>query len=321
MNAFEDLSLLRAFVAIVESGSISAGARRLRIPQPTLSRYLRTLEESSGGSLLRRDTHWMSLTETGHRLLADARAILALAEDAQQRLHEDQTALRGHLRVFATSDSGPLFVTHLITRFLQMNPGVTAELNYSNRTLHMIQEGYDVGILAGRIMDESVIARPAGGVVRYLIASPALVKSRPRVKKLDDLKSWPWIALSGAQFGGPGKITLYAPKRVEQTMQISPLFISEGSLSLREAARAGLGVSVMSDWLAREDLISGRLVRVLPQWNAKELPLYVVYPVQRLLPVRVRAFIDFVVKHMTEWFATQPHPPGPPALGWASPGE
>src|SRR6266852_7071340 len=100
MTAFEDLSLLRAFVCIVESGNISAGARRLKIPQPTLSRYLRTMEEHCGAALLRRDTHRMRMTETGHRLLVDARAMLALADDAEQRLYEDQTVLRGQLLVF-----------------------------------------------------------------------------------------------------------------------------------------------------------------------------------------------------------------------------
>jgi len=310
MSAFENLSLLRAFAGIVESGSISAAARRLRIPQPTLSRHLRTLEESSGGLLLRRDTHRMSLTETGHRLLADARVMLALAEDAQQRLHQDQTALRGHLRLFATIDAGPLIVTQIIAGFLQINPGVTAELNYSNRPLNMIQEGSDVAFLAGRIMDESVIARLAVSVERHLVASAALVKSRPRAKEPDDLKPWPWIALSGAQFGGPRQVTLYGPKRAEQMLEISPVFISEGALSLIEALRAGLGVCIMPDWMIRDDLFSGRLVRVLPQWHAKELPFYVAYPVQRILPARVRAFIDFAVKHITARFGTQPNPPG-----------
>ena len=91
MTAFEDLSLLRAFVSIVEGGSISSGARRMKIPQPTVSRYLRQLEEKSGGPLLRRDTHRMSLTEAGHRMLADARTMLALAEEAHHRLYEGQT--------------------------------------------------------------------------------------------------------------------------------------------------------------------------------------------------------------------------------------
>lgn len=102
MTAFDDLSLLRAFVCIVECGSISAGARRLKIPQPTLSRYLRVLEEHCGAALLRRDTHRMSLTQTGQRLLADAQTMLAHAEEAHQRLREDQTTLSGHLRLYAT---------------------------------------------------------------------------------------------------------------------------------------------------------------------------------------------------------------------------
>ena len=82
MTPLEDLSLLRAFVCIVESGSISFAARTLKMPQPSLSRRLRMLEENCGVALLRRDTHRMSLTEAGHRLLADARALLALADEA-----------------------------------------------------------------------------------------------------------------------------------------------------------------------------------------------------------------------------------------------
>src|SRR3954468_10321381 len=167
MTPFEDLLLLRAFVRIVEAGSISAAARTLKIPQPTLSRYLRTLEDRSGTALLRRDTHRMSLTEAGHRLLADAQTMLALADEAAQRLVQDQAVLRGHLRLFATIDFGQSTVTRLIARFMRANPGVTTELGYTNRPLHMIQEGYDAGVIVGDITDDSVIARPAGRVVRY----------------------------------------------------------------------------------------------------------------------------------------------------------
>ena len=197
MTAFDDLSLLRAFVCIVECGSISAGARHLKIPQPTLSRYLRVLEEHCGTALLRRDTHRMNLTQTGQRLLEDARTMLAHAEAADQRLREDQTMLIGHLRLFATMDLGQSIVTRLVSSFLQTNSKVTAELSLTNRPLHMIQEGCDVGILPGKITDESVIARPAGRITLHLAAAPSLVQSRPAVKKPADLKSWPWIGLSG----------------------------------------------------------------------------------------------------------------------------
>lgn len=300
MGAFEDLSLLRAFVCIVESGSISAGARRLKLPQPTVSRYLRQLEDEAGAPLLRRDTHRMSLTEAGHRLLADARALLALAEDAEHRLHESHTTLRGHLRLFATIDSGQFPVTRLISSFLQLNPKVTAELGFTNRPLHMIQEGCDVGIVAGELTDETVVARLANRQLRYLVASPAFVKSRPAPKAPGDLKSWPWLSLAGAQFGGSKETKLLSAKGGEETLPISPVFISEGATSLREAARAGLGICVLPDFLVREDIVSGRLVRVLPQWKAPEISVHVVYHAHRLLPVRVRAFVDFAVTYMAK---------------------
>jgi DNA-binding transcriptional LysR family regulator len=308
MTAFDDLALLRAFVCIVECGSISAGARRLKISQPTLSRYLRVLEERSGSALLRRDTHAMSLTPTGQRLLKDAQTMLAHAEEATQRLREDQTTLSGHLRLFATINLGQSIVTRLVSSFLRINPKVTAELALTNRPLYMIQEGCDVGILPGKITDESVVARPAGKITLHLAASPSLVKSRPAVKEPADLpadlKSWPWIALAGGQFGGAKEIKLFARNGTEQTLRFSPVLISEGVASVREAVRAGLGVAVLPDWLIREDLFSRRLVRVLPQWNAKDLPVHVVYAGARLLPTRVRAFIDFAVSYMTKEFGS-----------------
>ena len=128
--------------------------------------------------------------------------------------------------------------------------------------------------------------------------------SRPAVKKPADLKSWPWIAFAWVQFWGAKEIKLFARNGTEQTLRVSPVLISEGVASIREAVRAGLGVAVLPDWLIREDLLSRRLVRVLPQWNAKDLTVHVVYAGARLLPTRVRAFIDFAVSYMTKEFGS-----------------
>lgn len=297
MKAFEDLALLRAFVCIVECGSISAGARRARISQPTLSRQLRALEELCGTALLRRDTHRMSVTETGQRVLADAKAMLAQAEEADRRLREDYTTLSGNLRVFATMDLGQWIVTPLLSQFLQKNPKVTATLALNNRPLQMIQEGCDVGILPGKITDDSVIARPAGKIRLHLAASPKLVKRQPPVKELADLKSWPWLAIAGSQFWNSREITLGCDG-TEQSLRFSPVLISEGVTSIREAARDGLGVALLPDWLMAEELAAGTLVKVLPQWKSKDLPIHVVYAGQRVMPTRVSAFIDFAVAYL-----------------------
>jgi DNA-binding transcriptional LysR family regulator len=300
MTAFEDLSLLRSFVCIVECGSISAGARRLKVSQPTLSRQLRALEEHCGAALLRRDTHAMCVTPTGERFLADARTMLAHAEEADQRLREDQMELSGHLRLFATIDWGQSAVTRMVSSFLQIHPKVSAELALTNRPLHMLREGCDIGILPGKITDESVIARPAGTIVLHLAAAPSLVRKHPVAKELADLKTWPWISLGGSQFWSAKEITLFARNGVEQTLRISPILISEGLTSVREATRAGLGIAILPDWLSDEDLQSRRLVRVLPHWKTKDLALHVVYAGQRLLPARVSAFVDFAVAYMTK---------------------
>ena len=306
MTPLEDLALLRAFVRIAESRSISVAARTLKVPQPTLSRHLRLLEERCGMPLLRRDTHRMSLTEAGHRLLEDASAILELAEAATLRLREDQAVLKGHLRLFATVDFGQFTVTRLISHFLKEHPAVTAELSYSNRPLRMIEGGFDAGVVVGEITDDSVVARSAGSVVRYLVAAPSLVEKQKIAKEPSDLESWPWVSLSAAQFGGSEEVILFAPKRAKQALRIAPLLISEGVTSMREAVRAGTGVAILPDWLAREDLVSGRLVRLLPQWNAKEFPVSVIFQGGRNVPARVRAFVDFAASYMTTEMHSNP---------------
>jgi hypothetical protein len=123
----------------------------------------------------------------------------------------------------------------------------------SNRPLHLIQEGCDAGILPGKITDESVIARPAGKITLYLAASPALVKSRPAVKEPPDLKSWPWIGLSGIHFWSAKEIKLFAGNRAEQTLHLSPVLISEGVTSIRAAVGSRPG-----DIRASGTLDSGR---------------------------------------------------------------
>jgi DNA-binding transcriptional LysR family regulator len=298
MTMFTDLGLLKGFITIVESGSISAAARKLRVTQSWLSRQLRALEDQCGTALLRRDTHRMSLTDTGHRFLADAKAILDMTEEAEQRLRHDQTALQGNIRIFATIDFGQSVVSRLIASFIQAHPAVTIELAYSNRPLHMIEEGCDAGIIAGNLTDDSVVARSLGKIKRYPVAAPAFLENRKTPKKPADIREWPWLALANAQFGGPKKMELYSSQN-EERFEIHPVLVSEGVTSMREAARMGLGVAVLPEWLVEEDIVSGRLVRVLPKWQARELPAHLVYPVQRRLPMRVRTFIDFAANYMT----------------------
>ncbi len=145
----------------------------------------------------------------------------------------------------------------LVSQFLQANPKVTATLAMNNRPLQMIQEGCDVGILPGKIIDESVVARPAGAITLQLTASPPSSKNRPPVKTLADLKTWPWISVAGSQFWSSKEITVFGRDGAEQTLHISPVLICEGVTSVREVVRDGLGVALLPDWLIQEGLACG----------------------------------------------------------------
>ena len=303
MTIFSNLALLRSFVSIAESGSISAAARNLGTTQPTLSRQLAQRESECGSVLLRRDTHRMHLTDMGAKVLADARAMLAMAEECERRLRADQTTLVGHVRFFSTIDFGQSVVSKLLARFMLQNPAITVDLIYSNRPLRMLEEGCDAGVVAGTVADETVIARPLGAIRRYPVASPGFLARRQPPHKPDDLASWPWLTLGTEVFGGARNITLFHESGEEQTLHVTPVLTAEGVTGLREAALEGLGVSPLPGWLVADDLATGRLVRLLPQWRAQELPAHVVYPVQKGLPLRVRALVDFMSEAVRELLA------------------
>lgn len=298
MSVFNDLVLLRAFVCIVECGSISAAARQLRLTQPTLSRYLRALEQQSGSVLLYRDTHRMQLSQAGHQLLADAKSLIALADEAEQRLQGEQGAMAGTIRLFSTIDFGQSIVSRLIASFISLHPGVRLELSYTNRPLRMIEEGCDVGIIVGEITDDTVVARYLGEVRRYLVAAPEYINQRPTIRTPTDLESWQWVTLSSPQFDGGQEIRLYGLEQATWQAQVIPVVMTEGITSLRELLRMGLGVGVLPEWLAAEDIVSGKLVYVLPDWQAKPLSAHIIFPVQRHLPLRVRTFIAFAQTYM-----------------------
>lgn len=298
MTAYDELQLLRVFVRIAESGSISAAARSLKLPQPTVSRYLRTLEERARTTLALRDTHRMRLTDPGHRLLADALALLELAEQAEHRLHDERAVLRGHLRTFATVDFGQRGVARLLSRFLAAHPDLTAELNYSNRPVQMIEAGFDVGVVAGDVTDEHLVARRVGTIERCIVASDVLVAKHGEPRRPDDLQRYPWLTLSQRQFGGAhGEVTLTRAGRPSPALRVKPVLVAEGVSSLREAVLADLGVAVVPLFLVRDDLAQGNMVRLLSAWTVPSLALSATYVRQRTTPARVRSFIDFVAAH------------------------
>jgi DNA-binding transcriptional LysR family regulator len=307
MTGLEDLRLLRAFVRIAESGSISAAARGLNTTQPTLSRQLSQLERGAGVVLVRRDTHAMNLTDAGRALLLDARELLGLAETASQRLRAEKETPRGHLRIVAVLDFGQWMVPRLLACFRRKHPEITAELHLINRPSKFIEEGFDCGILAGGLTDTSVAARKVADLRRMLVASPALVASLGAPGKPADLKGWPWMGVLQPHFYSRDNVILMRGKE-RQTIRFEPALVLDSMTALREAAILGAGVTVQPEWLVGDALANGSLVRLLPEWSLPTVESHVVFTTGRHLPLRVRTFVDFAALKIPELLDAMIHP-------------
>lgn len=299
MTTLDDLRLLRVFIRIAESGNISAAARALNIPQPTVSRQLRQLEEQAGIALVRRDTHALSLTDAGHRLLEDAREILSLASAAGERLHEGAGEARGHLRIVSVLDSGVWIVSRLLAAFHESHPKITAELHLINRPSKFIAEGFDCGILAGEITDASVALREIATVQPMLVAAPSLFKKHGVPRAPQDLARLPWMGLLQPHFLARDRVLLENGGRREM-VRLTPSLVMDSVIALRQAAIAGAGMVLAPEWLAQPPLRSGTLVRVLPKWRVPRANIHLVFPTGRL-SATVRAFVDFAAANFNRY--------------------
>jgi len=297
MATLNDLNLLRTFVRIAEAGSISAAARSLHTSQPTLSRQLQQLEALLGAPLVQRDSHSMSLTAAGQRMLVDAREILDHVQAATLRANGEHSAPRGHLRVVTTIDMGQYHVAPLLARLREQCPQLTAEMHVTNRPVKFVEEGFDCGVLVGAITDDTLVAKRLLENPRVLVAAPAVVKKMGMPEKPADLKAWPWVGLLGAHFLIDNSVPFTNGGKTE-TLNFDAALRLDGVTSMRAALLAGAGVAVLPLFSVREAVAAGTLQLLLQDWTIPPVAFHAVYLASPFVPAKVRAFVDLCVQEM-----------------------
>lgn len=286
--SFDRMELMHTFVRIVEAGSLSAAARLLGTSQPTVSRRLQTLERALGLRLLQRSTHRMKLTEDGERCFVGARELLAnwQAFEADLKGAGDQPA--GLLRVQVPHAFGQQVLVPPLTAYLQRYPQVTVDWLLRDNRPDFIAEGIDCAIRLGTIADPGVVALPLSTVARVVVALPALLQGRALPQHPRELIDLPWMAFR----------TFYSTEvelhRGEDSHRfaIRPRLATDNLYTLRSAALQGLGLAIVSAWLVADDLASGRLLQLVPDWRAAPLPVSLTYPYARHYPAKLRRFVD-----------------------------
>lgn len=287
MDRLEELRLL---VAVVEAGSLAAAGRRLGHSPPVVTRAIAGLEERLGLRLLERSTRRLAPTEAGRHLLEHARRLLADYAEAMAAMAGEGGVPRGRLRVAAPLVFGRWHVAPILADFLAAQPAVTAELALSDRNADLLEEGLDVALRIGALADSGLVARRVGQVRRQVAASPAWVAAQGLPARPEALAGVPAVVFTSR--ATPPDWVFHAPAGGTIAIRVAPRFTVNEAEAAVAAAIAGHGpVSALSYQLAAA-LADGRLVRLLPRWEAPALPVSLVIPSARLLPARVRAFLE-----------------------------
>lgn len=294
------LDAMRAFVAIGEAGSLTAAAKRLHLPLPTLSRKLAQLEAHLGARLLTRTTRRFALTEPGRGYLESCRRLLAEIDEAERQAAGEYEAPRGRLLVTAPIVFGRLHVLPIVMEFLKTYPEVELRLSLADRIVDLAEENLDVGIRIGLLPSSALIAARVGAVRLISCAAPDYLKAHFTPRHPADLARLQCIASTNLAppeqwtFHDQGKaIAVAVPARLTVTTAESAI----------DAAIAGLGVTRLLSYQAAEAIRAKKLQRILKAFEPPELPVHLVHSEARLVPPKLRAFLDFAAPRLRKRLA------------------
>lgn len=288
-----DLNAVQMFVSAVKAGSLSAAARRIGVPLPTLSRHIRELERELRVQLLERSARGTRLTDAGTRLYEHAtRGIEALIE-AEQAVKNDQAHLRGRLRLSLPTGFEPWW--DLLGTFQRHHPGIQLSVYSTDRRVDLVQDGIDVALRVGVVVHEALVARRLLTYRHVLVASPALLERLGTPSSPEALHHFPcaaWCRDANHQarwrFG-------------ENVIELKAVLTINDYLQLRSRALAGEIVTELPPFLAAEPIRSGELCAVLADHPLPELQVSLLYPSHRHPSSIVRAYLSFCQKQLGQF--------------------
>ena len=284
---------LRVLLAVVDAGSLSAGSRKLNAPLPSVSRKVADLERHLGANLLIRTSRNLRLTEAGREFIEAARAIMADLEEAERRASGEYQTPRGTLAITTPVEFGNRYVLPIALDFMKEYPEVSLNLLSLDRSMHLVNEHVDIAIRLGELVDSSLYAVKAGEFRLLTCASPDYLERHGAPLHPSEVPEHHGIMFNNRsffwEFDVDGESIVAIPQcRIEVNTAANCI----------AAALGGVGIARMFDYQIPDELASGRLVRILKEYETGPKPIHVVYQRQGLLTVKVRAFIDWTLPRL-----------------------
>jgi DNA-binding transcriptional LysR family regulator len=290
MDRVGDLTL---FLRVVDLGSITAAARSLDLSVAVASQRLKRLEKELGVRLLHRTTRRLHPTPEGAALAQQGRVLVEDLESLGAGLREAANEVAGILRVTMSASFGRQYVSPFLPSFLARHPKLRLSAHLSDNVVDLVSEGFDLAIRIGALEDSGLVARRIASNRRVLCASPDYLRRRGRPRKPEELTAHDCLLLFGSN-GRQDVWRMQGPDGQEIAVRVQGRFESNFGEVLRDASLAGEGIVIHSLWHIADDLRAGRLEIVLPDYPPATTAISAIMPQRRLVPPRVRAFIDLL---------------------------
>lgn len=287
---------MTAFVKVVETGSFVGAARQLRLSSTMVSKHVRELEDRLGVKLLHRTTRRVGLTEVGSLFYERCSGLLAELDELESAASQLQTTPRGVLRVSAPLAFGALRLPPLLTAFCDRYPAVTVELVLADRTMDVVEEGFDLAVIIGDMPSSTQMTRLIGHCHPVVCAAPAYLARRGRPETPEDLAGHNCLTHDVPSLAK--EWTFVGPDNRTHVVKVSGNFRTNSAMALLTAALNGHGVMLTPSYMVADAVRNGALVTLLGAYTSPEIPIRLVYPPGRYLSAKVRAFIDFLAARL-----------------------
>jgi DNA-binding transcriptional LysR family regulator len=290
------LDAMQVLLAVVDEGSLSAGSRKLNAPLPSVSRKVAELERHLGTRLLIRTSRNVQLTDAGRDYVEATRQIVAQIKAAELRASGEYEVPRGELRITVTTAFGSKIALPLAYEFLRAHPEITLNIFSTNRNVDLTDEHIDLGIRIGHLADSSLVAVKLGMIRVVTCASPEYLESRGLPLRPDELAGHDTV-----QFGSLNSALGWTFPGHEGNVEPQTVRVyATDVVAACEAAQQGLGIARVPSFMVPEDLRSGALVEILAEYSPPPFPVHIVYMKQGLMPLKVRAFIDWMTPRLRQ---------------------
>ncbi len=296
----DTLFLMRAFVSVAETGSFTAAALRLDLTTSYISRAVSSLEDHLRTRLLHRTTRRIALTEAGQRYLLRCERILESIEEAEAEAGQAHARPAGNLKLHAMTGIGHRYLIKAIAEYSEKYPDVSFDLTLANRTIDIIEEGYDVSVVAARqLPDSGYISKHLGQVYSVLCASPSYIAQHGLPETPANLIDHRCLRLVYSVMS-LNKWVLDGPHGQEEVSINHTHFQVNTVDAMSEALKLGMGIGALPLYSAHESLKDGSLVRVFPEYTLYPLGVYALYPSRQYLDAKIKTWLDFLRDYLPQ---------------------